>query len=139
MKKTKEYKIDLDAKDKNLCRSSIHNEYKLMWFELMSFRSTKIVIYGVGQWKYHVMDWRGCNYYHGRLPGSPVFDNEKEAIKWLKWAVEKKHYQDGERLTGHHSGEYKCSACEGRDRGTIGFTSLKERSIANIYKGFDRN
>jgi hypothetical protein len=85
------------------------NEYIVKWFELMPFHQDKFVIYGVGRWLYHIMDWRGCNFYHGRLPLSPVFNSEEEAGKWL---IENKDVYKGMTLRGHSMGEYKCSTCK---------------------------
>lgn len=87
--------------------------YSLQWFEFLKFREKsygiyKVVIYGVGKWVDHMMDWAGCNFHHGRLPDSPVFANEVEAAKWLKAEVEKGTYKENTTLTGHHSGEHMC-------------------------------
>jgi len=87
------------------------NTYDLAWFELMRFHKTKFVWYGVGQWSCHVMDWRGCNFWHGRLPKSPVFENPKDAVEWLYFQVENGAYKDGMELAGHHTSDPHCKKC----------------------------
>lgn len=102
------------------------NGYDLSWFELLTFRETKVVIYGVGQWDGHMMDWRGCNFFHGRLPLSPVFNNTEEATAWLKFQVENKVYTEGMWLTGHSRGENRCSkGCDDREIDVIYFIHLR--------------
>ena len=74
------------------------------------------------------MDWRGCNFFHGRLPLSPVFPNTKEALAWLKFQVGEGVYTDGMILGGHHAGEYTCSmGCN--DREIYGFDSIFFHSL----------
>ena len=98
------------------------NIYCLEWFELMKYREKYFVIYGVGQWWNHLMDWRGCNFYHGRLPKSPVFESEEDAKKWLKFQVENGVYQEKMELTGHHDGDPCLRGCRKRELETIYFT-----------------
>ena len=94
--------------------------YCLSWFEILTYRRERYVLYGVGQWYNHMLDWLGMNYYHGRLPGSPVFDTVKDAETWLRFQVKHEAYKDGMTLPGHHSGEYTCSkGCSDREVKTI--------------------
>jgi len=86
--------------------------YNLSWFELMRYRGDKFVWYGVGQFYRHLMNWRGCNVWHGRLPKSPVFGSVKEACEWLWYQVRNKVYYEGMHLKGHFCGdEGHCKAC----------------------------
>jgi hypothetical protein len=131
-----QFQINQEQLDNDYRRHNINNEYALRWFLLLTFRENRVVIYGQGEWYYHIMDWRGCNHYHGRLPGSPTFKDEREAIKWLKWAVESGYYTESMRLTGHHSGESECSAgCDDREiGGCIHFHDLEKKDIEQIYR-----
>lgn len=110
MKKQKWEVVDLGDWHPRYSYNSV-NTYYLQWFELMRFHEEKCVWFGVGQWSSHIMDWRGCNFWHGRLPKSPVFDNLKEAIDWLYFQVENGAYKDGMKLNGHHSGDPDCKSC----------------------------
>lgn len=85
--------------------------YKLEWFELMGFYEDRVVIFGVGHWSYHIMDWLGCNFWHGRLPKSPIFDSVEDARDWLIFQVKMGVYYDGMELRGHHSGDPHCRQC----------------------------
>jgi len=102
---------------------------RLNWFQILRYRKNKFVIYGQGQWVGHIMDWRGMNMYHGRLPKSPVFNSVEEAIEWLKFQVKHGVYYEKMELTGHHSGEFQCSmGCDDRIViDTIFFSQLKRR------------
>jgi len=92
------------------------NEYNLSWFELMKYHERKngtyrVVIYGVGHWINHIMDWAGCNFFHGRLPNSPIFDTPAAAAHWLKdvWEPNQNDYLNSDGgYSGHHAGAYKC-------------------------------
>jgi hypothetical protein len=90
------------------------NRFYLDWFELLRYRKDKIVIYGTGQWYLHLMDWRGCNFFHGRLPKSPVFNFTDEALEWLKFQVQNGNYKDKFEMSGHHGCGRECNKC--RDR-----------------------
>lgn len=84
------------------------NVYNLEWFEIMTYRGTKYVLHGVGQHYMHIMDWRGCNFFHGRLPFSPVFPTIRDALRWL-WATWKRGYwQEKTELIGCHSSPNRC-------------------------------
>ena len=91
------------------------NGYYLEWLELKQYRDVYYVWYGVGQWDGHMMNWRGCNYFHGRLPKSPMFNNVREAILWMQVQLKAGAYKDGMYLTGHHSGEGNCRLCGDRE------------------------
>ena len=123
--KTKFEKIDLSDLE-NIIQykkdGDQQNFYRLSWFELMSFRENKVVIFGIGHWTYHLMDWRGCNFYHGRLPKSPVFKNVGEAKEWLKFQIENGVYHQGMELCGHHAGG---------DQGCL--RGCRERELETVY------
>lgn len=103
------------------------NEYKLKSFLLLTYHKTRVVIYGYGPWYGHMMDWRGMNIFHGRLPNSPVFANVAEAEKWLRRKVADRTYYDGRRLSGHHAGEHECcKGCDDREIKSIYFRELKK-------------
>lgn len=87
------------------------NTFYLRWFELMRYHEEKFVWFGVGQWSSHIMDWRGCNFWHSRLPKSPIFGDPEEAIDWLYFQVEHGVYKHGMELHGHHSGDPDCKSC----------------------------
>jgi hypothetical protein len=74
------------------------------------------------------MNWRGCNFFHGRLPLSPTFYTEDEAIEWLRFQVKGGAYYKGMILTGHHAGESLCmKGCDDRMVDDwINFSNLKE-------------
>lgn len=98
------------------------NEYVLSWFQVLTFRpnidtgESKFVVYGVGRWYRHLMDWRGCNFFHGRIPGSPTFKTIEDAVLWLDEAVKAGVLSDRMRLHGHHSGENTCpKGCDERE------------------------
>lgn len=106
------------------------NTYNLSWFELMRFHEDKYVWFGVGQWSCHIMDWRGCNFWHGRLPKSPAFSDPKEAIDWLYFQVENGAYKDTMELRGHHSGEATCCVyCNKKDTGTDLMYGSRETNV----------
>ena len=101
---------------------SYENEYDLQRFSLLTYRETSYVWYGVGQWDGHIMDWRGSNFFHGRLPQSPTFKQPSEALAWLEKALDEGEYHRGMSLSGHHSGESRCSkGCDDREVVTIFF------------------
>lgn len=106
------------------------NSYTLDWFMILKYHKTKFVIYGEGQWYYHLMDWSGMNMYHGRLPNSPVFNSMNSAIEWLTFQVQNKAYRDGMELSGHHAGRDEClKGCGDRTViGQLGFSTLAEIS-----------
>ena len=105
------------------------NRYYVKWFEVRTYRSSGFVIYGVGQWSGHIMDWRGCNFYHGRLPGSPVFHDLTVLMDWMEFQIRNGVYSDGMELSGHHSGENECSTC-GKDREEVGMISVYDEKSA---------
>jgi len=105
------------------------NTYYLQWFELMRCHEEKFVWFGVGQWSSHIMDWRGCNFWHSRLPKSPVFADPKEAINWLYYQVENGVYKDGMELGGHHMGENRCTVC---NKKKDEWTSIWDRRETNV-------
>lgn len=98
------------------------SDYDLDWFLLMTYRETSYVWYGVGKWSYHLMDWRGCNFHHGRIP-SPVFKQPSEAMKWLIETVDGGRLREGMQLSGHHAGEFACS--KGCDRREVGLVYIR--------------
>ncbi len=96
------------------------SRYTLNWFEILTYYKTRFVIYGTGPWHNHLMDWLGMNYYHGRLPGSPVFDSVKDAKVWLKFQIKHGAYAKDMTLPGHHAGEHVCSkGCFDREVETV--------------------
>lgn len=102
----------VDLSDWELPYASHVNTYYLSWFELMRYHEDKFVWFGVGQWSSHIMDWRGCNFWHGRLPKSPIFKTGKEAIAWLFVQIKGGIYTDGMELNGHHMGDDgRCKNC----------------------------
>jgi len=125
----KKYKvIDLSA----YCPSEY--AYNLSWFELLSFHEDRIVIFGMGHWEHHIMDWLGCNYWHGRLPKSPIFDSVKDAKDWLKFQVNMGVYYDGMTLSGHHAGNSHCRQCN-RDE----TKPKRELNITIYFSGLKRD
>ena len=106
-------------------------EYSLQWFSFLSFHKDKIVIYGVGQWVDHLMDWAGCNFHHGRI--GPVFKNVIEAYFWLRKEVKEGRITERMTLRGHHSGEYECPHGCGERMivDCIYFDAVKTRDISN--------
>jgi len=99
------------------------NDYALDWFAILTYHKTKYVIYGVGQWWYHSIDWRGMNCFHGRLPDSLVFDSLVSAEEWLKQEIKEGTYHKGMQLSGHHAGLYHClKGCDDREIKTIHFS-----------------
>lgn len=103
----------------------MNNSYKLDWFQLLTYHTKRVVIYGYGPWYYHIMDWLGMNIYHGRLIDSPVFDDVEAALTWLEKEIEKGTYHKNMILTGHHAGEYNCSkGCDDREINGYGVVSI---------------
>ena len=78
-------------------------EYMLDWFQILRFRDNGYVIYGHGKWAYHIMDWAGCNFHHGRLPESPVFKKATDVLLWLKKQVLVGKYPENMDCVGHHA------------------------------------
>ena len=102
------------------------NRYNLTSFVFLTYHKSRVVIYGYGPWYYHVMDWLGMNIYHGRLKGSPVFEDINQAKEWLLDAVKKGEYKYDMQLTGHHAGEHNCSkGCDDREIEHISFRSIE--------------
>lgn len=118
----------------------ITNEFRLKWFELMTYKvgstiAARFVIYWVGKQSQHLMDWRGCNFHHGRIKGSPVFKTPMEAFDWLQRATAAGFVAEGMHLRGHHSGEYACSkGCDERELQTIFFRDLEKKNAAQMMK-----
>jgi hypothetical protein len=95
------------------------------WYEILTYRKTKYVIYGFGQPSTHIMDWSGCNFHHGRLNGyaykisdkkyvqieSPVFESIDDALDWL---VQFNKEYNGVEISGHFAGDFGCSQCKKR-------------------------
>lgn len=105
------------------------NTYYLSWFELLRYHEEKFVWFGVGQWSSHMMDWRGCNYWHSRLPKSPIFADAKEAIDWLYYQVENGIYKNGMELSGHHAGENRCKVCNKPETEMTSFWDRRETNV----------
>jgi hypothetical protein len=65
----------------------------------------RYVVYAVGQWGNHMMDWHGGNYRRTKVPGQPKFTSLKEAAKWAR-----DHYEEFERsvsgIEGSHISEH---------------------------------
>lgn len=124
-----------EALYRELPLSTGSNEFRLKWLEVLDYRVNPItgrgrfVLYGVGQWVNHVMDWRGCNFFHGRIKGSPTFATVEEALRWAREASRSGFIAEGMRLRGHHSGEGSClKGCEDREQLTVFFSSLKDEA-----------
>jgi len=101
------------------------NDYKLEWFQILTYYKTRYVIYGFGQWWLHLMDWNGCNFHHGRLPDFPVFETVEDAVDWLTGKVITGEYKEKMILSGHHAGAIKCSkGCDNRRVSECTFTDL---------------
>jgi hypothetical protein len=68
----------------------------------------RYVVYAVGQWDNHIMDWLGGNYRRTKVPGQPKFTSLKEATTWARV-----HYEEFERLVsgieGSHISQYNDS------------------------------
>lgn len=92
------------------------NEYSIQWFDLLTFRDSRYCWYAHGKWVGHLMDWRGCNFHHGRVPGSPTFATIPEALRWLQTEIANGRIRRGMVFSGHHSGEGLCSkGCDDRE------------------------
>jgi len=91
------------------------NVYKLAWFQVLTYHTKGFVVYGHGQWTGHLMDWRGCNFMHGRIPGSQVFSTIEDAVEWLRVQVRDGKLKCDQEFAGHHSGGRQCSrGCDER-------------------------
>ena len=104
------------------------NLYRLSWFDILSYRKNKVVIYGVGQWWMHIADWKGCNYYHARLANSPLFKTTDDALDWLRKSVVDDVYEKNMKLKGHHSGKGMCpQGCDDRrvNQAPVSFGDLR--------------
>lgn len=102
------------------------NIYNLEWFQVLTFRENldtgacSFVVYGEGKHEGHLMDWRGCNFFHGRIPGSPTFKTFADAVLWLDRAMAADVLHRGMDLSGHHAGENECrKGCAEREVATI--------------------
>lgn len=104
--------------------------YNLSWFEILTYREDKFVIHGEGQWSGHMMDWRGMNMRRGRLPESPVFETEKDAMFWLYNAVKSGKYYNGMELSGSFVGDGPCD----RDVHTVMFGDIFETPLGKDRK-----
>jgi hypothetical protein len=113
---------------------SYEQGYTLAWLEVLTYHRKRFVLYGVGQWVGHIMDWRGCNFHHGRLPGTPVFDSKDDAVRWARLAVVAKWLYEGAHLSGHHAGEYRCpKGCTARSVATVHFSDLASDDKTEQY------
>jgi len=54
-------------------------------------KTPKYVVYVVGKWTYHVMDWAGCNFRRIKAPNQPVFKKIADAVTWAKRWMEDYH------------------------------------------------
>jgi hypothetical protein len=61
----------------------------------------KFVVYAVGQWDGHIMDWEGMNCRRTKVPDQPKFYSLKEA---RAWAVA--HYEEFEQLVYGKEGSH---------------------------------
>ena len=103
---------------------SWENEYFLTWFELLTFREKRYCWYGIGQWVGHMIDWRGCNFFHGRIPDSPTFANTLEAMEWLQKAVDDGEIYKSISFSGHHAGYRSCrKGCDSRRIADVSFSN----------------
>ena len=115
---------------------SFQNEYNLEWVQLLTYRYNLdtgrygIVVYGQGPWVGHIMDWRGLNMFHGRIPNSPIFRSVKDAATWIETEVAANRLEDGMELSGHHAGENECLTC-GPDREEIAIVYLPCKKKTN--------
>jgi len=62
------------------------------------------VVYLVGQWDYHMMDWRGLNIRRIKAPNQPIFHKLSDAIKWANKNYKKFKTVDGE---GEHVSDWE--------------------------------
>jgi hypothetical protein len=96
------------------------NLYRLQWLQVMTYRFTRFVLYGHGQWDGHIMDWRGCNFFHGRVPGTPLFTTAEEAVMFAEALAKARVIAEHMTLSGHHSGDLSCSkGCDDREVVTV--------------------
>jgi len=52
-------------------------------------KTPKYVVYVVGKWDYHMMDWLGCNYRRIKAPNQPIFRLIADAVAWAdRWMKE---------------------------------------------------
>jgi hypothetical protein len=103
------------------------NRYKLRWCEVLSYRETRCVLFGAGEWVGHVADFRGPNLFHGRIPKSPTFATVQDALAWADTAAKAGRLAVGQVLKGHYAGgEGGCSkGCTQRHVASIGLNSPK--------------
>ena len=83
------------------------NYYTLDWFELLTYRGDKIVVYGFGHHYQHMMNWSGCNFWHGRMCTQP-FNTTGEALDWIHEKVSCGEITKGMQLPGHFHGDNDC-------------------------------
>jgi len=57
--------------------------------EYVGNNEPKYVVYGVGQWNGHIMDWRGCNFWEKKLSGGvKPFKTVEEAKQWIQSQID---------------------------------------------------
>ena len=73
-------------------------------FEIVGDRrclKPRYVVYAVGEWDGHMMDWMGCNLRRCKAPNQPKFSTLKEATEWAVARFEEfRHTVDG--IVGSH-------------------------------------
>lgn len=83
--------------------------FYLEWFEIKSTRdfSDKYVVFGIGQWRGHIMNWRGCNHWEKKLTkGVKPFNSIEDAENWIKEKVKSGDFKERMYIDGgYHTGE----------------------------------
>lgn len=59
-------------------------------------RQPTYVVYLLGEWDYHIMSWKGCNYQYIKAPQQPIFHDYAGAVAWGKECNKSTKYVDGD-------------------------------------------
>lgn len=69
------------------------------------YKTPHYTIYLVGQWDYHLMNWRGCNYRRIKAPNQPKFTKIMDAVSWVE-ALFDEHKKKREEWKKKHPKSY---------------------------------
>ena len=83
----------------------IERAFSLSWFEIRSTRRNYYTdnihynVFAVGKWAGHIMDWRGCNFWHKKV-NDRYFKSISEAFDWIQGQLDNGTFSDNMTIDG---------------------------------------